>query len=93
MRPAKQVLEDALKLDPEMRVEIAEELLASVDGADVDPAFARDLERRIREVESGAVKTVQWSDVKTRLESRLSRRVGYTDCRGLPRSTGLRFHC
>ena len=73
MRPAKQVLEDALELDPEMRVEIAEELLASVDGADVDPAFARDLERRIREVESGAVKTVQWSDVKTRLESRLSR--------------------
>ena len=72
MRPAKQVLEDARKLDPEKRVEIAEELLASVDGAEVDPAFARDLDRRIREVESGAVKTVPWSEVKARLEGRLN---------------------
>ncbi len=70
MRPSKQVLADALKLEPKTRVEIAEELLASVDGADVDPAFAKVLERRIREVESGEVEAIPLSVIKAGMASR-----------------------
>lgn len=77
----KKILEDALSLEPRSRAELAQQLWSSLDSddeanlaeVDVDPAFARDLERRMAEVESGAVQTVPWSDVKARLESRLRR--------------------
>jgi putative addiction module component (TIGR02574 family) len=77
----KKLLEDALKLEPQSRAELAQRLWSSIDDeeeaslgeVDVDPAFARELERRIAEVESGAVRPVPWSEVKARLESRIRR--------------------
>ena len=77
----KKILDDALSLEPRSRAELAQRLWSSIDSddeaalgeVDVDPVFARELERRMAEVDSGAVQTVPWSEVKARLESRIRR--------------------
>ncbi|MDZ4693703.1 MAG: addiction module protein [Deltaproteobacteria bacterium] len=65
---AKQIIDQALQLDEEDRAEVAHEMLASLGSAEVSPIFARELEKRIRDVESGAVKPVSWSEVQAELE-------------------------
>ena len=73
---AKEILEAALALAPAERARLAKEIIASLDGAavEVEPDLARELERRIREVDSGAVEAIPWSEVKARIASR--RRAG-----------------
>ncbi len=66
---AKQIIDEALKLDDDERAEVAHEMLASLGAAEVSPEFARELERRIAEVESGAVKPLSWSEVHAELEA------------------------
>ena len=47
---------EALKLAPGERAALAQRLLASLDeDADIDEAWAREVERRVAEVEAGAV--------------------------------------
>jgi hypothetical protein len=65
---AKQIIDQALKLDEKERAEVAHEMLASLGSAEVSSDFARELERRIRDVDSGAVKPVSWSEVQAELE-------------------------
>ncbi|MDB4982384.1 MAG: putative addiction module component [Myxococcales bacterium] len=65
---ARQIIDQALKLDEEERAEVAHEMLASLGSAEVSSNFARELERRIRDVDSGAVKPVSWSEVQAELE-------------------------
>lgn len=48
------VAAEAMTLTPEDRVQLAEELIASViPGQDVDDAWADEVERRVREIDSG----------------------------------------
>ena len=70
-RPARAVLVEALRLDPEARAEIAAELLASLDGPedpDAEVAWAAEIERRVAEIEAGTAKLEAWEDVKRRIE-------------------------
>jgi putative addiction module component (TIGR02574 family) len=63
-------LEDALTLPPDERVDVAVALMDSLNEQEdegVEEAWAKEIERRIQEVESGAVKTIPWADVRRRL--------------------------
>jgi putative addiction module component (TIGR02574 family) len=57
---ARQVLREALALSPRARADIAGTLLRSLDVEDdpeIEKAWAREVERRLKEIESGKVKT------------------------------------
>ena len=70
-RAAEALLADALRLSPEVRAELAAELLASLDGPadpDAEAAWAAEIERRVDAIEAGAVALEPWEDVKRRIE-------------------------
>jgi putative addiction module component (TIGR02574 family) len=76
-KAAQELLADALRLDTTERAKLAAELLASLDGEpeeDVEAAWAEEVERRMDEIESGAVKLVPWEDVKRRVEKEILQR-------------------
>jgi len=73
-RKAKKVLEEALTLPPPERADLAVTLLDSLDEQEdegVEQAWAHEIERRIQDVESGAVKMMPWSEARRRLRARL----------------------
>ena len=58
---------EALKLDAEERAHLADRLLASLsEEAEVDEAWAAEVERRVAEIESGRVKLVPAADAIAR---------------------------
>ena len=64
---ARRILNAALRLPEPDRVELATELLAHLEGAseaEVDAAWAAEIERRTREIDRGMVKPIPWSAVK-----------------------------
>lgn len=68
------VLADALQLDVKARAELATELLASLDGpADPDAAtaWAAEIKRRVKALESGTEKLESWEDAKRRISSEI----------------------
>lgn len=73
---ARQVLREALSLPPRARADIAGTLLRSLDvedDPDVEAAWAIEIERRLKEVESGKVKLIPWEQVRRRLRATLRR--------------------
>ena len=59
--PARKLEAEALKLPPEERARLAERLISSLDqeaDADVEELWLREAERRLEELESGAVSAV-----------------------------------
>jgi len=73
---AKKVLDAARRLPEPERVELVEELLADLDGADegVDAAWAAEIDRRTREIDEGKVKPVTWAAVKRRIARQVRER-------------------
>ncbi len=77
---AEQVLRDALALPQDERADVAAELLASLDDAppdsqaQVEAAWAREIERRARRVMSGESIGEPWEDVRARVVGRLNDR-------------------
>lgn len=70
----KQLLEEALALSDEERAEIAGVLIESLEptpDADVEAAWRSEVARRVANLDSGAAKTVAWSQVRDELFSRL----------------------
>lgn len=64
------IVEQALKLSPTERADVAEQLLASLDEAldsDVEKAWQEEVQRRLEQVERGEVKTIPWEEVQRRL--------------------------
>ena len=64
------VLEEALKLSPNERAEVAEQLIASLEEApdtDVEQAWQEEVQRRFQQIEQGEVKTIPWEEVQRRL--------------------------
>lgn len=62
----KDVLEAALRLGPEARAEVAQELLESLEDSSygkLSPAWEAEIERRIREIETGAVELIPAEEV------------------------------
>ena len=72
-RPAKEIVNAAIKLDESDRLKIVEEILASLDpdtDDDVDAAWAVEVERRSRDIKEGGVRPVPWTEVKSQARKR-----------------------
>jgi len=64
------ILEQAMKLSPNERAEVAEELIASLDeitDVDVEKAWQEEIQRRIQQIDSGEVKTIPWEVVQRQM--------------------------
>jgi len=73
-RPAKEIVDAAKRLPENDRLEIVEELLASLEPQsddDVDAAWAAEVERRSDEVRQGIVRPMPWADVKSQARERI----------------------
>ena len=60
---SQELLENAMRLPDEQRAVLAAALIASLDQSvddDAEAAWSAEIERRLREVESGEVKTIPW---------------------------------
>jgi putative addiction module component (TIGR02574 family) len=68
-----EILEDeALKLTPGERAALAQRLLESLDeDAEIEEAWAVEVERRIAEVESGAVQVIPMAEALARVRATL----------------------
>ena len=75
---AQELLREALTLPPDERADVAAELLASLDEptenlAEVEAAWAAEIERRARRVLSGESAGEPWQDVRNRIARRLTK--------------------
>ena len=73
-RPAKEIVNAAIKLAESDRLQIVEELLASLEPAaedDVDAAWAAEIDRRSREIKEGTVRPIPWEEVKSDARKRV----------------------
>jgi len=73
---ADEVRDQALRLPIEARAALAADLLASLDGepeADVEAAWAAEVQRRARRLLSGEDPGHAWEDVRARLRADLER--------------------
>lgn len=69
-RSAAEVLEAALALPEEQRAEVAEKLLASLDGeidADAESKWGAEVERRLARIEAGQAKSISMDESLARL--------------------------
>jgi putative addiction module component (TIGR02574 family) len=78
---ASDVFAKAMELSIEERAQLAHQLLVSLhedertkDPDQVAKAWASELERRMRDIDDGTVKTEQWSDVRKRISAQLEAR-------------------
>lgn len=72
-RSARQLFEEAMRLDPEERATLMRLLIESLDAESeegVDDAWRIEIERRMAELDSGAVQTVSWEELRARLYRR-----------------------
>jgi putative addiction module component (TIGR02574 family) len=70
--PLEIVETEALKLSVEERVRLADRLLASLsEDAEIDEAWAREVERRIAEIESGRAQLVPAAEAIARARAAL----------------------
>jgi putative addiction module component (TIGR02574 family) len=73
----REILEAALKLEPDERELLVEELSASLHGGfaseELEHAWLDELEHRSQEIDAGTADLVDWSDVKKRLAERRAR--------------------
>jgi putative addiction module component (TIGR02574 family) len=65
----------ALELPAADRLALATELMDSVEGIDPEweEAWAREIDRRVAEVDAGSAKLVPWSDVRAEIDGLLGR--------------------
>jgi len=77
---AQELLREALTLPIAERADVAAELLASLDAAEADnpaeveAAWAAEIERRARRAIAGESAGIPWEDVRQRAEAELRRR-------------------
>lgn len=67
---AKELYERAMSLNDEERAELVGMLLESLEIQDdegVEAAWLEEIERRVTELDSGAVKTVSWTEVRSKI--------------------------
>ena len=71
---AKWILEAALKLDPQLRAEVAQEILESLENSsygELSPAWEAELDRRVKEIEEGRVEVIPAEEVFAEIETSL----------------------
>ena len=67
---ADEILGTALRQSETTRARIAEALIASLDvpaDREIERAWQREIDRRLHEVDTGAVKCIPWEEVRDRL--------------------------
>ena len=67
------LLKEALKLPPEARAALAASLLDSLDqevDENAEAAWQLEIDRRLKELDSGAVKPIPWSEARRRISGR-----------------------
>lgn len=74
-----ELLREVLALPAEDRADVAAELLASLDDAevktaDIEAAWAAEIEKRARRVLAGESQGIPWEDVRRRAEAELHKR-------------------
>ncbi len=72
-RSARELFEEAMRLDPEQRATLMRLLIESLDAESeegVDEAWMAEVERRMAELDSGAVQTLSWDELRARLYRR-----------------------
>ncbi|HEX7831038.1 MAG TPA: addiction module protein [Thermoanaerobaculia bacterium] len=73
-RNVAELLREASELPEADRAELAGRLLQSLDGEPdegVEAAWAEEIERRVRQLDAGEVKTIPWEEVRAKLYARL----------------------
>jgi putative addiction module component (TIGR02574 family) len=73
-RTTEDLLEEALALEPGERADLAATLVGSLDSpgdSEIEEAWAREVERRVADVEEGKVETIPWSQARAQLLKRL----------------------
>ena len=76
-RDFKDIFRDAADLPDRDRATLAGLLIESLEGEpdpDIEAAWAAEIERRVAELDAGAVKTIPWEEVRQRLLDRLNAR-------------------
>jgi putative addiction module component (TIGR02574 family) len=69
---AQQVASEAMKLSPEERADLADKLWLSVNSQeDVDAAWEIEIERRMRQIDTGEVEMIPWETVMANLRAKL----------------------
>ena len=69
-RSARDLFQEAMRLDPKERVALTGLLIESLDlksEEGVEEAWVAEIEHRMAELDSGAVKPIPWSELRTRL--------------------------
>jgi putative addiction module component (TIGR02574 family) len=56
---------------PAYHLLMSDDAVESFATADVEAAWAAEIERRVREIDSGDVKTIPWEEVRAKLYARL----------------------
>ncbi len=72
---AAELLTHALKLPPAARAALADSLIDSLDvevDEDAEEAWKGEIARRVRDLDSGAVQTIAWDEVRRQLRTRLN---------------------
>lgn len=72
---AEQILQSALNLPPDDRVEIAESLILSLDekrASEIESAWAEEIRRRLESIDKGEVQLVPWDDMIRSMRERLN---------------------
>jgi putative addiction module component (TIGR02574 family) len=67
------LLDKALKLPPEARAALAGSLIESLEDPidrDAEASWGAEIQKRIRQIDSGAVKTIPWSVARKRILGR-----------------------
>jgi putative addiction module component (TIGR02574 family) len=79
MSAAKEIVEAALKLDPRVRAEVAEEIIESLADSsygELSPASEQELDGRAKEIEEGRVELLPAEQVFAEIEASLRARRG-----------------
>jgi putative addiction module component (TIGR02574 family) len=74
-RNVSELLREATQLSENERAELAALLLETIEGEPdegVEAAWAEEIERRVRQIDSGEVQTIPWEEVRAKLYARLS---------------------
>jgi putative addiction module component (TIGR02574 family) len=69
-KSARELFEEAMRLDPEERATLMRLLIEALDSEaeeGVDDAWRAEIERRMAELDSGAVQTIPWEELRERL--------------------------
>ena len=72
-RSARELFEEAMRLDPEERATLMRLLVDTLDAESdegVEDAWRVEIERRLAELDAGAVQTVPWQELRARLYGR-----------------------